>query len=138
MRMGYTIVLLIGIILFVVSILLFNKSLQFIKTADRATAKVIQVDTSRGNKGGLSYEPIFEFKTNTNKKVIYRQGFSSSFIGYKIGDLVEISYLPDNPQKAKLLTPFGAFRLTLIFMAIAMPFIVIGGGYYFVQRFLNQ
>lgn len=134
--MFYSITLTIGIVLLVISLFVFKASLTFIKESDRAIGTVIDLERIK-NKDGATYKPIFKFKTKTNQEVIYRHFSSSSPPSWDIGEEATIAYDPNNPTTAKLLTYFGAFSWTIALMAISMPLIVIGGGYYVVQGFLK-
>ncbi|WP_369681672.1 DUF3592 domain-containing protein [Ferruginibacter sp. HRS2-29] len=86
---------------------------------------------------GTSYTPIFRFKTNANREVTFRYPFSTAPSSWEVGDETTIVYDMNNPSSAKVLTYFGVFSWTVALMAIAMPLIVIGGGYYVAQHFLK-
>lgn len=134
--MFYGISLAVGIVLLLISLFMFKESLAFIKASDRAIGTVIELERVDGTDG-VTYRPVFKFNTNTNQEFIYRHGSSSSPPGWDIGEEATIAYDPDNPAKARLLTYFGAFSWTIILMALSMPLIVIGGGYYVAQTFLK-
>lgn len=134
--MIYKILVAAGVILFLLAVYFFNKSVRFIKTGERATATVIELVKSTGGKS-TSYKPVFKFKTALNQEVIYRHNVSTSPPAWKIGEEAVIVYDSNNPQKAKLLTYFGSFGLSVILLALAMPLIVIGGGYFFSQSYLR-
>ena len=134
--MGYTISLSIGIVLLVVSLFLLKESIAFIKRGNRAIATVIRLEKVSDSDGD-SYRPIFQFKTSFNQEVTYKYTTSSSPASWDIGEKATVVYEANNPNNAKLLTYFGAFAWSVIFMAIAMPLIIIGGGYYILQPFLK-
>lgn len=134
--MFYTISLTIGIALLVISLFIFKESLAFIKKSDRTIGTVIELEKIDGTDG-ITYKPIFKFKTNTNQEIIYRHNASSSPASWYVGEEATIAYDPTNPNLARLLTYFGAFSWTIILMAISMPLIVIGGGYFLTQTFLK-
>jgi hypothetical protein len=134
MHTAYTITLAIGMILFFISIFLFNRSLNFIKSGERTTATVIQLEEV-SDSDGSTYRPIFKFSTYANQEIIFRHSASSSPSAFDIGEEVSIIYNRDQPEKAQLLTYMGSFVGTIVLMAIAMPFIVVGGGYFFMQQF---
>jgi hypothetical protein len=48
-----------------------------------------------------------------------------------------IVYHPDDPSTAKPLTYFGVFGWSILLMAVSMPLLVIGGGYYIAPYFLK-
>jgi hypothetical protein len=108
----------------------------FINKGGRAKATVTELEKMT-DSDGTTYKPVFKFKTSLNQEIIYRHNISSSPPEWKVGDETTILYDSDDPQKVKLLSYFGLFRWTIILMAIAMPLIVIGGGYYIAQSFLK-
>ena len=134
--MVYNIVLAIGCIILAISIFTLKRSLSFLKTSERAVAKVIEVERVSGNDGD-TWKPVFKFKTSLNKEIIYRYPVSSSPPSWKLDDEATVAYDPNDPNEVKILTYFGSFGLSVVLMAIAMPLIVIGGGYYVSQYFLK-
>jgi len=134
--MVYNILLTIGCTILAISLYLGKRSLAFIKTSERAVGKVIEVQRIEGSDGP-TYKPIFKFKTSLNKQVIYKYPFSSSPASFKLDDEAIIAYDANDPYKAKILTYFGSFGLSVVLMAIAMPLIVIGGGYHLSHYFLK-
>jgi hypothetical protein len=95
------------------------------------------LNQKRDGTDGETYKPIFKFKTSTNQEVIYRHISSSSPANWYVGEEATIAYDPTNPTTARLLTYFGAFSWAIVLMAISMPLIVVGGGYYVAQTFLK-
>ncbi|MEO5890398.1 MAG: DUF3592 domain-containing protein [Ferruginibacter sp.] len=134
--MFYSISLTVGIILLALSLIIFKKSLAFIKQSDRAIGTVIELERI-SDTDGVTFKPIFKFKTSTNQEIIYRHISSSSPSNWDVGEQATIAYDPNIPTKARLLTYFGTFSWTIVLMAISMPLIVIGGGYYVAQAFLK-
>jgi hypothetical protein len=135
--MLYNITLGVGVLIIVIALFVFKQSLNFLKTAQRAEAVVVDIKKKVGGKGGTMYTPVFGFKTLDNREITYTPNWSSSYTSWKIGDVATIAYDADNPEKVRLVTYFGAFSLAIILLAIAMPLIVVGGGYYLAQPFLK-
>ena len=133
--MLYNILLSIGIITFLISAFILKKSLSFLKESDRAVGKVIEIQKVDGTDG-VTYKPIFKFTTRLNQEIIYEYPFSSSPSTWNLTDEATLAYDPNNPDKVKILTYFGAFGWSVILMAIAMPLIVIGGGYHLSRYIL--
>lgn len=135
--MGYAITLTIGIIILIISLFLLKKSIAFIRNGEHAIATVIELKENK-DSDGTTYYPIFKFTTANNEEIIYKYNASTSPPSWSIGEHATIAYDSNNPKRAKLLTYFGAFIWTVVLMAIAMPLIVIGGGYYIAQSFLKE
>ncbi len=134
--MWYTLTLTIGLILLAISVFKLRESLTFLRTTERAVGTVIELVKINGSDGD-SFMPIFKFKTSLNQEVVYSQNSSSNPPDWRIGEEVIIAYDPKNPTDARLLTYFGIFSWTIILMAVAMPLIVIGGGYHLSQVVLK-
>lgn len=134
--MIYTIFLTVGLILFSIAMYLFQRSLSFMKTGFRTEATIISFKKSRGSKGGTLYTPIYQFTTETGQAIEYSDNVASSNPDGNVNDQVPLVYDRDNPNKAMILSYWGAFRATVILLAIGMPFVVIGGGYFASKVFL--
>ena len=134
--MGYTITLAVGSILLFFSLKYLTQSLSFIKKNERTIATVVELEEVR-DSDGISFKPVFKFYTNDKKEVYFRHSVSSSPPAWKIGDQNGVSYDINAPSKAPLLTSFGAFGASIVLMALAMPMLVIGGGYYLSKNLLG-
>ena len=134
--MVYNILLAVGCILLIISLYVLKGSISFFKKSEKTIGKVIEVERISGNDGA-TYKPVFKFKTSLNKEVIFRYPFSSSPSSFNLDEEATIAYDPNNPDNAKVLTYFGSFGLAVILLAIAMPLIVIGGGYHLSQYFFK-
>ncbi len=136
MHMLYHLSLAVGILLLVISLIFLRTTLAFLKNSERATAVVTKLETIEDSEG-TTYKPVFTFRTAAGAEYLCRPNFSSSPASWAVGEETVIVYNPQDPTDAKLLTYFGTFSWTIILMAVAMPFIVIGAGYQVAQQFLK-
>lgn len=136
MQMGYSITLTVGVILLAFSLYILKNSISFIKRNERAIATVINLEEVRDNDG-VTYKPVFKFFTAEKKEIHFRYFASSSPPAWTIGEKATIAYDVNNPADAKLLTYFGAFGWSVILMGMAMPMLVIGGGFYLTKNILQ-
>ena len=134
--MWYSITLIIGIVLALVSLFFFKKSLDFLKASNRAIATVVELQEISDSEG-RSYKPVFEFKTVTNQVVRFMNATPSNPPAWYIGEETTIAYDSNDPAKAKVMTYFGTFNVSIVLLSIAMPLIVIGGGYFATKIFLR-
>ena len=134
--MWYGIILAVGLVLAAIGLYLLKNSMSFIRNSERATGTVINLEPVR-DSDGTTYRAVFRFHTMDRREVIYRQNGSSSPAAWTVGETAEFAYRPENPEGAKLLTYWGSFIGTVILLALAMPFIVIGGGYFLARPFLK-
>jgi hypothetical protein len=138
MKVIYPILLVVGVILLLTSLFLFKDSLDSIKNGIRATATVIEHEKVYDTGGrSYTYKPIFLFKTTWNEEVVFAYHSSSRPAAFDIGEEVPIVYNRNKPTDADVLTYFGAFEGTIVLMSIALPLIIIGGGYFFTQKYLR-
>jgi hypothetical protein len=134
--MGYTISLTTGIILLFLSLWFLRQSISFIKKNERAVATVLALEEVR-DSDGITYKPVFKFLTADKKEIHFRHFASSSPPAFNVGEEVGVSYDTSDPSKAKILSYFGAFGWSIILMALSMPLLVIGGGYYLSKSILS-
>lgn len=134
--MTYTISLIVGIVLLVVSLRLFKSTIDFIKKGEKATATVVKLNTFESDDG-TSYTPIFSFTTASKQEFLFTHPFSSDPPSYVVGDTATIVYDPAKPENAKILTYPSAFMWTIVIMIIALALIVFGVGYHYTQSMLR-
>lgn len=134
--MGYGITLAIGIALLLFSLFILNNTLSFIKKSERAAATVISLEEVK-DSDGITFKPVFKFFTYDKKEIQFCHFASSSPPVWSVGERAGVCYDVNDPTNAKLLTYFGAFGWTIILMALAMPMLVVGGGYYLSRFILN-
>jgi hypothetical protein len=135
--MWYTITLIAGVLILISSLFALRESLEFLRSSERAVATVMDLEHVQDSDGDITFKPIFKFTTNLNQEVIYRHHSSSKPASWQFGEQATIAYKASDPSDAKLMTYFGVFNWTVILMSIAMPMIVIGGGYHLSQVVLK-
>jgi ribosomal protein S16 len=136
--MIYPILLGIGCIVFAASLFLIQNNIRFIKRGTKTTATVIDLQQESSSNSDREFTPIFKFTTATGEAVSFKGFGASNPPAYNIGEKVSIVYDHEKPEDAKVLSYFGTFGAAIILMALSMPMIIIGGGYYIAQLFLKQ
>ncbi len=112
---------------------------------ERSTGTVIKFEKSeekREKDNGEEevmefYQPMIRFTTLSGEEIVFRDMFTYSDPKFKAGDKVRVIYDPAKPSKAKILSHYNIFLAFVIFMAVAVPLIILGGGYFFTQRYLQ-
>lgn len=135
-KMVYSILLIIGFILVLVAGILFKRSLNFLENGERTTGIVTEL-ISVYDDDGVTYKPVFKFKTSKNEDITYTHPISSSPPQWRVGETTGLIYDPDKPEDAKILTYFGMFGWAVIILSIAAPLLVIAGGYFLTQPLLR-
>jgi hypothetical protein len=135
--MAYSIALFIGIVLFLLSLFFLKESLSFLKTTERAVGNVIELEKVNDSDGGYTYKAVLKFKAAMGKEVIFKERGSSKPASWQVGEEAMVAYDPNHPEMARTLTYFSIFGLPMILMAIAMPMLVVSGGFYWAQTVLK-
>lgn len=128
--MWYSITLIIGLLLMGIALFFLRKSSQFIKNGYKTNAVVCELIETKDSKNSTLYKPVFKYTTETNKEIFNTYNVASKPPMWNEGDVLEIIYNPNEPQVMKPSSYFGLYGICVIFLAIAMPFIVIGAGYF--------
>lgn len=126
--MGYYITFIAGLIILFFSVLCLGNSARFLKSGIRTTGTVVEVIVNEDSDGD-TYCPVFEFTDEQQQVVRYKYYISSSPPDWDIGDEATLVYNPNNTNEVKVYTYYGLYGISVTLMAIAMPFLVIGGGY---------
>ncbi len=124
-----------GALLFIGLGLSYLAKKQYIKSKDhinsgvKTTAKVIKMIVETGESNNM-YKPVFEYFDKSNKVYTYTSSVSSYPPQYKIGDKIQVIYNPKNKEEVRKISYWGLYGAVIILLSIAMPFIIIGGGYF--------
>jgi hypothetical protein len=130
--MLYKLYLLAGLILLAVSLYKLKQSVDFINRSERAIGTVTSLEEIDG-----AYAPVFTVQTKENGQVIYHHASASSPAGWDIGEKAIFLYSPDNPGSTTMMSYFWLFSWAIFFMSIAIPLMIVGGGYYFLHPLLR-
>jgi hypothetical protein len=131
----YYMILGAGVILLLLAVFSFRNTLTFMKKSEKTTGTVISLRTIQSE--GEVYVPVFSYQTKDNRVLTYELAEGSNPPSWKIGETETILYDPANPSKARLYTYFRLFTWTLVLTSLALPLLVIGGGYFVAELFLK-
>lgn len=126
--MWYKLYLLTGLILLATSIYKLKQSIDFIGRSERTIGTVISMEENDG-----AYSPVFAVKTKEHGEVIYHHAAASHPPAWDIGEEATFLYDPGNPQSATMMSYFWLFNWAILFLAVAVPLIIIGAGYYLLR-----
>lgn len=126
--MLYKLYLLAGLILLVVSLYKLKQSVDFISRSERAIGIVTSLEEIDG-----AYSPVFTVKTKENGQIIYHHSSASKPAGWDVGEEAIFLYSPGDPRSATMMSYFWLFSWAIVFIAIAIPLIIVGGGYYLLN-----
>lgn len=125
----------LGLILLFISFLTFRDVHLFLKKAEKTTATVIRLRTIQSD--GEVYCPVFRFRTKDQIEYEYELAEASDPPSWSIGETATVIYDPTDPSSVKLYTYFRIFALPLILLSIALPLLVVGGGFFIAAQFLK-
>ncbi|MCJ7932660.1 MAG: DUF3592 domain-containing protein [Chryseobacterium sp.] len=131
----YYVILGAGIILLILAFFSFRDTLSFLKRAEKATGTVTSLRTIQSE--GEVYLPVFTFRTKNNIEYTYELSEGSNPPSWSVGETETIIYDPADPSAARLYTYFRIFGWTIVLISIALPLLVIGGGYCIAEQFLK-
>ena len=94
----------------------------------KTKAKVIDLIIVNGDNG-YTYRPVFEYLDKKNNLISFESQVSSSPPKYRVGETVSVIY-SKNSDERKVVSYWGLYRWTILLLAFASPFLIIGGGYF--------
>ncbi|MCW1961273.1 DUF3592 domain-containing protein [Chryseobacterium viscerum] len=131
----YYIILGAGILLFVAALLSLKSTLLFLKKAEKTTATVTSL--REFDSDGIVFSPLFTFRTGNNVEYTYELPEGTNPSAWSVGETETVIYDPDDPSSVELYTYFRIFAWPLILISIALPLLVVGGGYFIADQFLK-
>ncbi|MNI57429.1 hypothetical protein D3C73_1124890 [compost metagenome] len=130
----YYLILGLGVVFLLLAIFSFRNTMEFLKNGDKATATVI--DLHKYESEGEVFAPVFTFRTKDNQVITYELAEGNDPPTWKVGETTTVIYDPVDPSKVSLYSYFRVFVWTLVLLSIALPLLVIGGGYFIAARFI--
>src|ERR1700761_398100 len=114
--MWYNVILVIGVVLFLWSLIMIKDTLSFLKQAERAKATVVRIKEEK-DSDGTNYKPVFSYPAAEEQESFYEPYFYSSPSTWSVGDVATILFIPGKPQTARLATYFGIIGWRMVLMA---------------------
>lgn len=123
--MWYKLYLLTGFILLTASLYKLKQSIDFVGRSERTIGIVTSLEDIDG-----AYSPVFTVKTKEHGQIIYHHAAASHPATWDIGEEAVFLYDPANPHSATMMSYFWLFNWAILFLAVAIPLIIVGAGYY--------
>lgn len=117
--------LLPGIGMLVATFFIYKSTNTFLKDATRAEGTVIELVRSRSDDS-IVYYPVVVFVSQEGEEIEFTSLSGSNPPSYSKGQTVEILYLPTQPQKAEINSPFSQWGIVTIFGGLGSLFSTIG------------
>jgi hypothetical protein len=105
-----------------------GSTLKFRKEATIADGVVVDFASERDSKGKTMYAPIVEYRDLSGTSRQLTSSVRSSSPGYDRGDKVQVRFMPQNPEKARIDSFLENWFLPLILGGMGIIFFGIGIG----------
>ena len=122
----------VGVLLLVGALLLWNHSRQFVASAHTAQGTVVELIESRDSDGS-TYKPVVRFTAVDGREVTYTESFSGNPPPYEVGETVEVLFNTDKPHKARIKGFMSLWLGSTILGGMGLIFAAIGGGIFFAS-----
>jgi hypothetical protein len=124
-----------GLLFLIIGLLVLKGRISFIKNGVETHATVIRIEvaickTEEGDH--TSYIPHFKAITHDEKEIIFKYGGSETWGKWSIGDQIKVVYNDSFPYDIVIPTFWGAYRKTVILLALAFVFLCIAGRHFIV------
>lgn len=119
----------VGVVFLIGTIWSWLSTQRFLNTAETATGTVkeLLLVRSGGESGGYVYYPVVEYETRGGEKVEFQSTAGSSPASYTVGENVEVLYVSQKPQEAKIKGFMDVWFLVVIFGVFGVVFTLLGG-----------
>jgi Protein of unknown function (DUF3592) len=117
---------LVGLLLAAIGIFIWIRTRAFISTAQEVKGTVIRMVASSGSEGGTVYAPVFKFTTMQGQVIEVEERIASNPPEFKTGQVVDILYDPQDPNRARVKKWFNLYFVPLLLGGMGLIFGCIG------------
>lgn len=123
----------VGGLLLVVAMLMWNATRQFVASASTLQGTVVELIEQR-DSDGVTYSPVVRFMAPDGNEVTYTESFSGNPAPYDVGEGVEVLYSREHPDKRRIKGFMSLWLGPVILGGIGSVFVLIGGGILLAQH----
>ncbi len=117
----------IGVISLIVGGYFMNQRLEYFGDSMGVVGTIVRIQESKGTKSQNVYHPVVTFTTESGETfTTVGEVGSSSYFDYEIGEQVDVRYLTDNPETAKLSSFTQMWLVPVVALVLGMLFIAAG------------
>jgi hypothetical protein len=120
----------VGLLLLSLAIYFFFNTVQIQRSAFKVKGTVVEMERSRGSKGGSVYTPVVEFQLNNQTVQIYGS-VASSPPAFDKGEVVDVIVNLSNPQESRIDTFMENWFPVLVLGFMGSIFSAISGGVFY-------
>lgn len=125
----HIILLIIGLALLMLGIISFGRTRRLMSNGTLVQATVVENIPSRDSEGGTMYTPLMDYSINGSVRSFSPTGRANP-PAYAIGEKVNLIYDPNNSNDIRIRSYWGMYLASNILLAMALPMLLIGGGYF--------
>jgi hypothetical protein len=130
----FRVFLVAGIILIGISLYLTKRSIDFIHIAERAVGTVDHLEED--DEG--HYSPVFQIQPEHGQVFQYELPMGSKPSDWEVGEKALFLYDPANPSTVTKMGYFWLFSWSIVSMAIGIPLLITGAGYFFLDPLMKH
>jgi len=117
----------VGFILIALALFFLVRTRSFINNSLQTQGTITQMAYSSDSEGG-GYTPVFRFRTMQGQEVEVAGGLRSNPPQFKVGQVIDVLYDPDNPSRARIKKWFNLYFVPMLLGFLGLVFGSIGVG----------
>ncbi len=116
----------VGFLLPALALFFWLRTRAFLGTAEKAQGTVIRMVYTRDSDGGGGYSPVYSFRTISGQTIEIHDNMSSNPPQFKEGQIIDVLYDPQNPNKARINKWFNLYFVPLLLGFLGLIFGGVG------------
>jgi hypothetical protein len=125
----YAILLCIGLFFAILAIKFYGETKLLLKDGYIAEGIVVAQKEEFGYRSN-SYRPLISYTDHLGNNRTFESEVSTRPITLEVGDTIKVVYDPNKVGRQKVVSFWGLYRMTIIFLCISLPMLVISVSYY--------
>ncbi len=117
---------LLGGLLAAIAVFFLIRTRIFMGKAQEVKGTVIQMVYSRSSNSGGGYSPVYQFTTIEGQTIVVADNLSSNPPMFKEGQVIDVLYDPENPQKARIKRWMSLYFVPLLLGGMGLIFGGVG------------
>lgn len=128
----------IGIFMLVIAVMMTIATRSFVKRAVRVPGVITELIPVSSDDGGQTWKPSVRFRGLDGVDYAYTESFSQNPAPYAVGETVQVLYLRDDPDDARIDSFSSLWAAQVILGVLGTVFTAVGGGIILAQRMARR
>ena len=116
----------VGGLMMLVGVSLLIRTRLFLGKAQTTKGTVMQMVYSHSSEGGGGYAPVYQFTTSDGQSIMKKDSLSSNPPRFEVGQELDVLYLADKPEKARINKWMNLYFLPTLFWGMGLIFAGVG------------